>query len=102
MGLVSSVLLGAIAICGAVCVKVLADEFKAWAPAIVVKIIATAVRTLPAELRERFSEEWPSHVEQVPGDLGKITVACGFIIAALDMANGPFGLRKRMLDLAVT
>lgn len=101
MGLIGSVLLGALAILGAVCVKVFADEFKAWAPTIVAKIIEAAVRTLPAELRERFSEEWPSHIDQIPGDVGKITVACGFLIAAFDMADGQLGLRKRVLDIAL-
>jgi exopolysaccharide production protein ExoY len=99
LGLIVLVLLGALAILGAVCAKVFADEFKAWAPTIVAKIIDAAVRTLPAELRERFSEEWLSHVNQIPGDLTKIAVACGFVIAASDMANGPFRLRKRVLDL---
>ena len=101
MGVVISVLLAALAILAAACAKVLADEFKAWAPTIVAKIIKTAVRTLPVELRERFSEEWLGHVDQTPGDATKIAVACGFLLAALNMANGPFGLRKRVLDLAV-
>jgi lipopolysaccharide/colanic/teichoic acid biosynthesis glycosyltransferase len=100
MGLIASVLLGALAMLGAVCVKVFADEFKAWAPTIVAKIVGAAVRTLPPELRERFSEEWLSHIDQIPGDLGKFAGACGFVIAAFDMANGPFGLRKRVLDIA--
>lgn len=100
MGLIVSALLGALAILGAVCVKVFADEFKAWAPTIVAKIIDAAVRTLPTELRERFSEEWRSHIDQIPGDLGKIIVACGFLTAAFRLASGPFGLRKRVLDVA--
>jgi len=101
MGMMASLVLGALAVLGAVCVKVFADEFKAWVPTLVAGIVAAAVRTLPAELRERFSEEWLSHIKQVPGDLGKITVASGFLIAAFNMANGPLSLRKRVLDIAL-
>jgi exopolysaccharide production protein ExoY len=102
MGLITSIVLAVLTFFGAVFVKIFADEFKAWVPTIIAGIIATAVRTLPPELRERFSEEWPSHIDQIPGDLGKITGACGFLIAAFQMANAPFGLGKRALDLAVT
>jgi len=100
MGLIVLALLGILGVLGAVCSKLLADEFKAWAPSIVAKIIAAAVRKLPPEMRERSSEEWQSHINDVPGDLSKTAVAFGFLIAAWDIAEGPFGLRKRALDLA--
>lgn len=101
MGLIVSALLGAFALVGAVCAKLLADEFKAWAPSIASKIVSAAVRRLPAQMRERFSEEWQSHINDVPGDLGKIVVACGFLVAAWDIAQGAFELRKRVFDVVL-
>ncbi|SDS58024.1 sugar transferase [Bradyrhizobium canariense] len=101
MGLIVVTLLGIIGVLGAVCSKLLADECKAWFPTIVAKLIGMAVKKLPIEKRERFFEEWHGHVHEIPGDLGKIVAACGFLIAAWDIAEGPFGLRKRALDLAV-
>jgi exopolysaccharide production protein ExoY len=101
MDLIVLALLGMLGIFGAVFSKLLADEFKAWAPSLVAKIIAVAVRKLPAAKRERFSEEWESHAREVPGDLGKIAAACGCLTAAWEIAEGPLGARKRSLDLAV-
>jgi exopolysaccharide production protein ExoY len=98
--LIVLVLLGMLGVFGAVFSKLLADEFKAWAPSLVARIIAAAVRKLPAEKRERFSEEWKSHVNEVPGDIGKFVAACGCLTAAWKIAEGPFGASKRALDLA--
>jgi exopolysaccharide production protein ExoY len=101
MGLIVWVLLGTLGVIGAVCSKLIADEFRAWAPTFANKIIGAAVQRLPAEDRERFSEEWPGHLNEVPGDLAKIAVACGCLVAAWDIAERPFGLRKRVLDLTI-
>jgi exopolysaccharide production protein ExoY len=101
MDLIILALLGMLGVFGAVFSKLLADEFKAWTPSLIAKIIAVAVQKLPAANRERFSEEWESYINEVPGDIGKIAAACGCLTAAWDIAEGPFGARKRMLDLAV-
>jgi exopolysaccharide production protein ExoY len=93
-------LLGMLGVFGAVFSKLLADEFKAWAPSLVARIIAAAVRKLPAEKRERFSEEWKSHINEVPGDIGKFVAACGCLTAAWKIAEGPFGASRRAMDLA--
>jgi lipopolysaccharide/colanic/teichoic acid biosynthesis glycosyltransferase len=101
MNLIIFALLGMLGVFGAVFSKLLADEFKAWAPSLVAHIIAAAVRKLPAAKRERFSEEWKSHVNEVPGDISKIAAACGCLFAAWKIAEaGPFDARKRTLDLA--
>ena len=101
MNLIIFALLGMLGVFGAVFSKLLADEFKAWAPSLVAHIIAAAVRKLPAAKRERFSEEWKSHVNEVPGDISKIAAACGCLSAAWKIAEaGPFDARKRALDLA--
>jgi exopolysaccharide production protein ExoY len=101
MNLIIFALLGMLGVFGAVFSKLLADEFKAWAPSLVAHIIAAAVRKLPDAKRERFSEEWKSHVNEVPGDISKIAAACGCLSAAWKIAEaGPLDARKRALDLA--
>jgi lipopolysaccharide/colanic/teichoic acid biosynthesis glycosyltransferase len=102
MGLIVSMLAAILTVFGAVVVKLLADEFKAWAPSLSSTLLEMAVRGLPAELRERFSEEWRGHLSDVPGDISKIVVACGFVLASLDIAQGPLGLRKRSFDLVLS
>jgi hypothetical protein len=62
--------------------RLFSDEFKAWAPWIIERLICFAVSRLPARYRKRLSEEWRSHIAQVPGDIGKIIVAFGFIRAS--------------------
>jgi lipopolysaccharide/colanic/teichoic acid biosynthesis glycosyltransferase len=101
MDLIALFLLGTLGVFGAAFSKLLADECKAWAPRLVLKIISVAVEQLPTLKRERFSEEWKSHINEIPGDFGKIVVACGYLTAAWDIAEGPFGLRKRGLDLVL-
>jgi lipopolysaccharide/colanic/teichoic acid biosynthesis glycosyltransferase len=99
MGTIVSILLGLLALLCAVSTKIIADEFKSWAPLLVRSLIAVAVRRLPAEERSRFSEEWQSHVNDVPGDLGKVIVATGYLLAAWKIAFEPFAFQKRLLDL---
>jgi len=62
--------------------SLLVDEIKARTPTIVRKLIAIAVGQLPKSQRERFDEEWRSHTDDVPGPLGKIVTASGFLVAA--------------------
>ena len=61
------------------------DECKAWTPWIIQRIIQNAVARLPQNQRERFAEEWRSHVNEVPGEVGKLFVALGFFSAARKM-----------------
>jgi len=42
---------------------------------------------LPPTQRERFEEEWQGHINEVPGDIGKLTVALGFLRAARKMTS---------------
>ncbi len=66
-----------------------ADELKAWTPWIVRRFIRFAVARLPEHRRGRFDEEWSSHVQDIPGEIGKIFVACGFIFAAVKISLIP-------------
>lgn len=67
--------------------KLIAEEVKDWLPAIASCITSRAVGILPEEMRERYSEEWCSHMDDVPGRLAKIFTALGFALAALKVSH---------------
>ncbi len=71
-----------LAVLGSFVSKLLADEFKAWTPWLTRRLIDRSALKLPLELQERYREEWSSHVEEVPGQVGKLLVAAGFLTAA--------------------
>lgn len=66
----------------------LAEEFKAWTPRFIKYFILRAVRQLPESQRKRFTEEWQSHVDEIPGEVGKLVVAFGFLRASSEMSRG--------------
>jgi hypothetical protein len=74
------------AIFGFFCARQLVDELKAWTPWIIKRLIGLSVARLPGNRRERFEEEWKSHINDIPGDVGKIIVALGFLVAAMKIA----------------
>src|SRR5258707_7526494 len=86
MDLIGVVGLAVLGVLGAAATKLIVDEVKAWIPWVIKHLIHCAVRLLPEERRERFSEEWQSHVEEIPGDLGKLVVAIGFLSASWKMS----------------
>jgi hypothetical protein len=59
----------------------LVDEFKAWTPWLTRTLVMIAARTAPRSAKERCTEEWLSHLEEIPGQIGKILAAVGFISA---------------------
>jgi hypothetical protein len=67
---------------GAAISQQLSDEFNAWAPWLIERLIKRAVRGLAVEIRARYDEEWRSHVNETPGHFGKLIVACGYLVAA--------------------
>jgi hypothetical protein len=69
-------------IIAAVLSKLLADECKAWMPCFTKWLIRHASALLPEDQRERYKEEWQSHIDETPGDIGKILAAMGFVWAA--------------------
>jgi hypothetical protein len=91
----------AVSLIGAAFSKLLADEFKAWAPTIVSSILAIAVKVLPLSQRDRAAEEWTSHVNELPGDLSRVVFAVGCIIAALKVGGWPFRMGRRTLDVVI-
>lgn len=53
-------------------------EFEAWMPWIAERLRRAAVRPLRGALRDRFDEEWASHLAETPGYFGKVFAAIGF------------------------
>lgn len=63
------------------------DEVKAWMPWFTKRLLQIAIERLPEVQRERFSEEWASHVSDVPGEIGKLITAMGCVWAAHEIAS---------------
>ena len=52
--------------------RVLSEELKEWIPWVIERTISSAVSMLPNRERERYEEEWRSHVNELPGQLWKL------------------------------
>jgi hypothetical protein len=101
--MIAAIALGVLAIVGAALSRQLADEFKAWTPWIAERLIRRAVRKLPQDQRDRCEEEWRSHVNDTPGELGKLLEAPGCVWASRRMASelgGKLGVLRRSLEIA--
>jgi len=72
--IVGSVLVGVLS-------RQLADEFKAWTPWLVQKLVLFAAARTPKGQQERYAEEWSSFVDEIPGEVGKILAALGLSLA---------------------
>ena len=66
---------------------VFAEEWKAWTPRLAQKLMRGAVRLLPPEKRERYSEEWAAHLADTPGFLTKVFVAFSFYRASFSISR---------------
>jgi hypothetical protein len=91
MGLIEAVLFAAFGLLMTILVPVAArlitDDIKEWLPWLKNHLIERAVRRLPESERERYAEEWRSHVNETPGDLSRIVAALGFGFAAKSITN---------------
>ena len=67
--------------------RLLADDFRAWTPLVIERLILLAIAKLPKDQRGRFGEEWRSHIADTPGDLSKVVLAIGLTTAASKMAR---------------
>ena len=65
----------------------LIDEVKAWIPWIVQRVIRSSIKLLPPDQRDRFEEEWRSHIADLPGEFGKLIAALDFPRAALKIVQ---------------
>jgi Bacterial sugar transferase len=88
-------------ILGAALSSQLADEFKAWTPALVKWLLKRAVKQLPSDQRNRYEEEWLSHCAELPGQIGKILHALSCFSAARSIRR-PFSwadIARRTADI---
>jgi len=72
MGLIGLAVFAVLALLAACLPRLLTDEFKAWVPWLVEKMISRAVNRAPPHYRQRLAEEWRSHANETPGSLGKL------------------------------
>jgi len=70
---------------GAALSGLLANEFRAWIAYFPKWLVRRATSWLPEDQRERYAEEWLSHINEMPGDICKIAAALGFVLAAKRM-----------------
>lgn len=63
------------------------DALRPSIPWFTERLLDLATEHLPEDQRERFAEEWASHVNEVPGDIGKIAFAWGCVSAAHEIAS---------------
>jgi hypothetical protein len=74
---------------GSVGSKIVADEIKAWCPAIAERIMRAAAQRLAPDQRERYNEEWASDLANVPGAVSRL-------IFALDLHRAAFGINRSL------
>lgn len=73
-------------------------EAKAWAPRIIARLVAIAVSRVPSSLRDRLHEEWTAHIDEIPGVVGRLAAAVGFMFAARRLVDRePFSERMKAL-----
>jgi hypothetical protein len=105
MELIGALVLAVLALLGAAISNQISDEYKSWTPWIVERLIRRSVRRLPENLKERFDEEWRSHIAEIPGETGKLIMAAGFLTASRRMALAPeqeISVIKRAVDVFVS
>lgn len=86
---------------GTVVGGLLVAEFVAEAPRLANVLLRHAIRWAPSDLKDRLSEEWQAHLDDVAGGLSKILCACGFWHAAaamtLERTGAGLGMLVRLL-----
>jgi hypothetical protein len=87
MGHLIAIVLSIGAVIGPIVLSLVTDECKAWLPWLTKKAIDRAVRKLPAHQRERYNEEWRSHLNEVPGNLIRLWHAIDLSRAAVQIAR---------------
>lgn len=62
--------------------RLTSDELRAWCPRWTALLLEYALATLPVARRDRYNEEWASHIAEMPGELSRLAAAVGFVFAA--------------------
>jgi hypothetical protein len=101
MELIVGFILVVLGIFAAALSRQLTDEFKAWTPWVIKHLVNHAVRRLAEEQRSRFAEEWLAHINELPGEIGKVIAALGFIFAAHRMSSR-INVSKRASDILIS
>ena len=111
MGVTGNIILGTLGLVVtflvAVLARLVADDIKAWLPKITDRLVERAVKRLPGSERERFAEEWRSHVNDTPGDVSKLFVAAGLqrasriILKETQSANSAVPIYERIVALLI-
>ena len=92
MGMIEGIFIGVI-------VTLIAAECQDWLPRITAFVIRTAARSLPADSRDRYYEEWLAEAAYVPGKISRLIWALGLIRASFAMRNQrPW---QRAFDIAI-
>jgi hypothetical protein len=88
MGLISDIASSLLDVATAVAVRLVTDDLSQQIPHVVERLIDRAVNRLPdAKDRERYGEEWRSHVADTPGNLRKVWTALDCLRASRSIAR---------------
>ena len=66
----------------AVFVPILVNEFTDWLPWFAARLVGAAARTLPPDVRQRYTDEWLAELDASPGNLSKLAVAVRIFVRA--------------------
>jgi hypothetical protein len=89
MGMIEAIAFAILALAGAIGSKVIDEDIRAWIPWLTNRLIVYAVAQLPPDQCERYEEEWRAHLNEVPGTIGKVIVAIGFLHASRVLLRVP-------------
>jgi uncharacterized protein involved in exopolysaccharide biosynthesis len=76
-----------VAVIAGVLTRFFVDKLNMWMACLTKRLLRIAIKRLSEAQRERFSEEWASHINEVTGQISKVAVALGCISAAQQMAS---------------
>lgn len=68
---------------GTIFLGLLKDEVTAWMPWLHKLTLSVALRQVPEEQRERYEEEWASHIAEYPGNLSKLYQSMTMLMAGI-------------------
>ncbi len=101
-----------IGVLGSMIAWAVCSEIDGWGQSLAHRLLAWAVRKLPADRRERYLEEWSAHLDTLPTSLSKLLVGFHFGFAAVQMRIEVDGITKisaagqnvtmRIVDVAVS
>jgi hypothetical protein len=80
--------------------NIFAAEICDWAPSAARLIVRRAASKLPGYQRQRYEEEWLSHLEEYPGKITQVLQACRCAVAGHKLRNAKGDrIQKAMLSI---